>query len=173
MPKIGLFYGTETGSTEGAAKAIQQEFGGDRWVTLHHIYSMEPQDFDAYPFVVIGCPTWSIGELSSDWMASYDELDNVNFQGKKVAYFGLGDQLGYEDNFVDAIGILEAKISSLGGITVGDWPTDGYDFRQSKAVRNGKFVGLALDAQNQPDLTEGRIKLWVAQLQQAFDLNSL
>lgn len=166
---IGLFYGTETGSTEIAAKAIQQELGSEL-VTLYPIYNAEASDFEQYKYIIIGCPTWNIGELSSDWQGFYDELDDIDFQGKKVAYFGLGDQLGYDDNFVDAIGILEAKISALGGTTVGYWSTEGYEFRQSKAVQDGKFVGLALDETSQSDLSEKRIKAWVAQIKQEFGL---
>ncbi len=68
------------------------------------------------------------------------------------------------------MGILEEKISELGGETVGYWSTDGYEFTDSKAVRDGKFVGLALDEDNQSQLTNERIKAWVSQLKQKFDL---
>jgi flavodoxin I len=64
------------------------------------------------------------------------------------------------------MGMLEEKISELGGETVGYWSTEGYEFSDSKALRDGKFVGLALDEDNQSDLTEERIKAWVAQLKQ-------
>ena len=63
---------------------------------------------------------------------------------------------------------LEEKISGLGGTTVGYWPTEGYDHTESKAERNGKFVGLALDEDNQPELTDDRIKAWVTQLKSEF-----
>ena len=66
------------------------------------------------------------------------------------------------------MGILAEKISSLGGTTVGQWPTSGYEFNESKAVQNGKFVGLALDEDNQPELTESRISNWVSQVKMAF-----
>jgi len=66
------------------------------------------------------------------------------------------------------MGILAEKIRSLGGTTVGQWPTIGYEFNESKAVQNGKFVGLALDEDNQPELTESRISTWVAQVKMAF-----
>ncbi len=62
------------------------------------------------------------------------------------------------------MGILEEKISELGGTTVGYCSTDGYDFNESKAVRDGKFVGLALDEDNQSELTDKRINTWVTQL---------
>ena len=43
----------------------------------------------------------------------------MDFKDKTVAYFGTGDQLGYSDNFMDAVGILEAKITARGGKTIG------------------------------------------------------
>jgi len=168
MAKIGLFYGTQTGNTQTAAELIQKEFGGEGVVELCDVANAATEDFEGYEYLIIGCPTWNIGELQSDWEGLYEELDAIAFSGKKVAYFGAGDQIGYADNFQDAMGILEEKISSLGGQTVGYWPTDGYDFSESKAVRNGKFVGLAIDEDNQSDMTDSRIKAWVAQLKQEF-----
>ena len=168
MSKIGLFYGTTTGKTESAAEMIQAELGGTDVVSLHEIADVENSDFAQYECIIIGCPTWDIGELQADWQGYYDELDDVDFSGKKVAYFGTGDQMGYAENFQDAMGILEEKISSLGGQTVGHWSTDGYEHEASKAEKNGKFVGLALDDDNQSELTEPRIKEWVGQLKTAF-----
>jgi flavodoxin I len=164
MARIGLFFGTQTGNTQTLAEDIQKALGGDGIVTLHDVSNAEAGDLADYDTLIIGCPTWNIGEMQSDWEGLYEELDEVDFNGKTVAYFGPGDQVGYADNFQDAIGILEEKISGLGGKTVGHWPTDGYDFTESKAVKNGKFVGLALDEDNQPELTQQRIKAWTAQL---------
>jgi flavodoxin I len=169
MAKIGLFYGTQTGKTETVAESIQAEFGNDL-VDMNDIADVQPEDFANYDFLIIGCPTWNIGELQSDWEGFYDELDQIEFKGKKVAYFGTGDQIGYSDNFQDAMGILEEKISKLGGQTVGYWPTNDYDFNESKALKNGKFVGLAIDEDNQSDLTDTRIKNWVSQLIREFGL---
>lgn len=66
-------------------------------------------------------------------------------------------------NIQDAIRIIEEKISEQGGTTVGYWSKDGYDFNESKALRDRKFVDLALDEDNQSDLTDTRIKQWVSQ----------
>ncbi|OKH50295.1 flavodoxin [Calothrix sp. HK-06] len=168
MAKIALFFGTQTGNTQTEAEIIQKEFGGEEVVSLYDISKAEPSDFDEYSYIIVGCPTWNIGELQSDWEDFYDELENVNFSSKKVAYFGAGDQVGYPDSFQDAMGILEERISELGGETVGYWPTDGYEFNESKGVRDGKFVGLALDEDNQSDLTDKRIKDWVSKLKLEF-----
>ncbi|MHC0067607.1 flavodoxin FldA [Nostoc sp. UIC 10890] len=170
MSNIGLFFGTQTGNTQTESEIIQKEFGGDSVVTLYDISQAEPSDFNNYDYIIVGCPTWNVGELQSDWEDFYDELDNIDFTGKKVAYFGTGDQVGYPDTFQDALGILEEKISENGAETVGYWPTEGYEFSESKAVRDGKFVGLALDEDNQSDLTEERIKAWVTQLKLEFGL---
>ncbi|WP_019507235.1 flavodoxin FldA [Pleurocapsa sp. PCC 7319] len=170
MAKVGLFYGSTTGKTEAAAEEIQSALGGEDVVTLHEIADVS-EEFADYDCLIIGCPTWDVGELQSDWEGFYDdELDSVNFSGKKVAYFGTGDQVGYADNFQDAMGILEEKISSLGGTTVGHWSTDGYEHEASRAEKNGKFVGLALDEDNQSELTEGRIQEWTTQLKSEFGL---
>ncbi|MEM7725581.1 MAG: flavodoxin FldA [Cyanobacteria bacterium P01_A01_bin.45] len=164
--KIGLFYGTTTGKTESAAEMIQEMFGDG--ITTHDISQAETSDFEEYECLIIGSPTWDVGELQSDWDGFFEELDEIDFTGKKVAYFGTGDQMGYEDNFQDAMGILEEKISERGGKTVGYTSTDGYEFNESKAVKDGKFCGLALDDDNQSDMSEGRIKAWVAQLKSDF-----
>jgi flavodoxin I len=58
----------------------------------------------------------------------------------------------------------------LGGKTVGYWSSDGYDYESSRAERNSKFVGLALDEDNQSELTDSRIKQWVEQLKTEFGI---
>ena len=171
MAIIGLFYGTQTGNTQAIAELIQQELGGDSIVDLHDIADADSEDFAPYSYLIVGSPTWNIGELQSDWDGFYDELESIDFTDKKIAYFGVGDQVGYADNFQDAMGILEERISLLGGTTIGYWSIDGYDFSESKAVRNGKFVGLAIDEDNQSDLTKHRVKVWTGQLKQEFGLD--
>lgn len=53
---------------------------------------------------------------------------------------------------------------------MGNWSIEGDDFCQSKVVKNDKFVDLSLDELNQADLTQERIKAWVAQVKQEFGL---
>ncbi|CDN12193.1 MAG: flavodoxin FldA [Richelia sp.] len=167
MSKIGLFYGTTTGKTEEAAVAIKDAFGGDL-VTLVDVAQAEVSDLSDYQYIIIGCPTWNIGELQGDWEGLYEDLDDIDLSGKTVAYFGTGDQIGYADNFQDAMGILEEKITAQGGKTVGYTSTHGYEHSESKAVKDSKFVGLALDEDNQSDLSGDRIQAWVAQLKGEF-----
>ncbi|OSX69884.1 hypothetical protein BU14_1042s0004 [Porphyra umbilicalis] len=47
---------------------------------------------------------------------------------------------------------------------VGAVPVDGYQHTESKAERDGMFMGLPLDQDNEDDLTEGRVKAWCDQI---------
>ncbi|MGF1457492.1 MAG: flavodoxin FldA [Leptolyngbyaceae cyanobacterium] len=170
MAKVGLFYGSTTGKTADAAEQIQAALGGDRAVDIFDISEKSVEDLADYDYLVIGCPTWNIGDVQDDWDAVLEDLGDVDFSGKTVAYFGTGDQVGYADNFQDAMGILEERISELGGKTVGYWSADGYEHTNSKALRDGQFCGLALDDDNESDKTEERIQAWCRQLKAAFGL---
>jgi flavodoxin I len=103
--------------------------------------------------------------LQDDFDAVFGEYESFDFSGKKVGFVGLGDQDGYPDNFLDAIGILGKPVLKNGGSIFGYWPTDGYEFTTSAGLaENGKFFGLGIDQDNQEDQTEDRIKSWVAQI---------
>jgi flavodoxin I len=69
---------------------------------------------------------------------------------------------------LDALGIIHDRIKDKGATFVGAWPTDGYNFSASKGVVNGKFLGLAIDEDNQKDLTANRVEKWVAELKAEF-----
>ncbi|MEM1239207.1 MAG: flavodoxin FldA [Cyanobacteria bacterium P01_H01_bin.26] len=169
MAKVGLFYGSTTGKTADAAEQVQAALGGDSMVDLVEIE--DASTLADYEYLIIACPTWNIGELQDDWAAVFDDLDDVDFSGKTIAYMGTGDQIGYADNFMDAMGQLEEKIAGLGGKTVGYWSADGYDHEASLAIRDGnKFCGLALDDDNESEKTEDRIKTWTAQIKQEMSL---
>jgi flavodoxin I len=52
---------------------------------------------------------------------------------------------------------------------IGAWKTDGYKFQSSKAVIDNRFVGLALDQENQKDLTPERLENWLKMLAATWD----
>ncbi|NEP45632.1 MAG: flavodoxin FldA, partial [Okeania sp. SIO2H7] len=90
MSQIGLFVGSTTGKTETAAETVQKEFGGEDIVTILNVADIEASELENYDKIIIGCPTWDIGALQSDWEGLFDDLDSIDFSGKKVAYFGTG-----------------------------------------------------------------------------------
>lgn len=168
MATIGIFYGSTEGNTERVVTAIQQKLGGEAAAVLHNVNSATADDLAPYTRVILACPTWEIGQLQEDWERFIDELDDVDWSGKTVAYVGLGDADGYPDTFQDALGIIHDRIKDKGAAFVGTWPVDGYDFEASKGVVNGRFLGLSIDDDNQKDQTPDRIDRWVAQLKKEW-----
>jgi flavodoxin I len=166
MATIGIFFGSTEGNTERVVNQIQQLFGDD--AELHNVNSSSADDMQPYDNLILACPTWEIGQLQEDWDAFIDEIENVDYTGKKVTYLGLGDADGYPDTFLDAMGIIHDRIKDKGAKFVGQWPTEGYNFTASKGVVDGKFLGLGIDEDNQKDLTAGRVEKWVAQLRLEF-----
>ncbi len=167
MAKVGLFYGTDTGNTERVAKQMKSLFeaslGADA-VDVKEIYKKTAADMQQYDFLILGMPTWYDGELQGDWEEFIPEMKKVDFKGKKVAFYGLGDQYGYASYFCDALGLFAEIVEQNGGELIGFWPVSGYEHDFSKAQRGDKFVGLCLDVDNQDELTDTRITQWVPQV---------
>jgi len=167
MKKIGLFYSKNAANTTAVAKQIQQAFGNTA-VDLIPVEEAWQKDFEDCDCIIAGTATWFDGELPSAWDEMIPILNTLKLQGKKVAIFGLGDQINYPDNFVDGIGLLARAFESAGATLTGSTATDGYRFGQSLALKADRFDGLVIDVDNQADETEKRIQNWVDSLKIAF-----
>jgi len=159
MDKVKVIYGSTTGNTETAARQIAAAFGTD----AVNITNVKPEDLQA-DLLILGSSTWGLGELQDDWAAGIAFLENADLKGRKVAVFGMGDQNGFSDTFVDAIGILAGKAKAAGAEIVGGTSAEGYAHTSSIAEADGRFCGLALDDSNEPEKTSGRIDAWIEQL---------
>lgn len=173
MTKVGLFFGSDEGNSERVAYRIQKRLGEDV-VDVHDIADVTQLDFANYDKIILGIPTWDFGQIQSDWEEFWDDISAVDFSGKIVAFFGLGDQFGYGDYFLDAMGMLHDVVIQSGPEIVGHWSTEGYEFDASKAEipGAGKFVGLALDEDQQENLSSDRLNRWCAQIHAEFGLDS-
>jgi flavodoxin I len=173
VSKIGLFFGSDEGNTEKVAYRIQKRLGEDV-VDVHDIADVTQVAFADYTQVILGIPTWDFGQIQSDWEEFWDDIAAVDFSDKTVALFGLGDQFGYGDYFLDAMGMLHDVIIQSGPTIIGHWPTAGYEFDASKAEipGTGKFVGLALDEDQQEQLSADRLNRWCAQIHAEFGLDT-
>ncbi len=164
MAKIGLFYATDTGNTRKVAKMIKKQFDEGE-VALHNVKeATAAEELAKYTALIFGTPTLGDGELPETLSEFLPALDGVEWAGKTVALFGLGDQVGYPDEFVDALGIFGKKLKKKGATLIGSWPVDGDEFNKSKEIVNGEFIGLVLDQDNQADLTEERLEEWLEQV---------
>lgn len=173
MAIVGLFFGSDTGNTEAVAKMIQKKLG-KKMVEIKDIAKSSKEEIAEFDMLILGIPTWYYGENQCDWDDFLPEFEEIDFTDKLVAIYGLGDQEDYAEYFVDAMATLRDIAESKGGIMVGQWPTEGYEFEASRALIDEKtFIGLAIDEDRQPELTEARVDAWVNQIYEEMCLAEL
>ncbi|AZJ31457.1 MULTISPECIES: flavodoxin [Tenacibaculum] len=173
MNRIGLIYGSDTGMTEEIVSSIVDDWQASE-IEVIEVSNMKKEDYNRFDKFILGLSTWYDGDLQSDWETYYEnEFQTIDFTGKKVAIFGLGDQYGYGEYFVDGVGILAKNVVKNGGELIGKWSCKEYDFEESKAqIEEDKdyFYGLALDEDNEPEKTPDRLANWLNQIEKEFDL---
>lgn len=177
MAKVGVFFGTDTGNTRRIAKDITTVLGSAIAAKPVNVRNATADDMLAYDILILGTPTYGDGQLpglstgnaTASWEEFLPTLAGRDFAGKKVALYGLGNQKSYPLEFVDAMFYLYEQFQQCGATLIGAWDTDGYNFQASKAVVDNRFVGLALDQENQKDLTPARLEAWLALLAEAWD----
>ncbi|HNB21166.1 MAG TPA: flavodoxin [Candidatus Melainabacteria bacterium] len=159
-----LFYGTQTGTTEGVAESIKRHLP-NLISEIKCIQFAKKEELEACDLLVLGGSTWGDGELTDDWLDFFPQMDKIDFSGKKVALFSLGDQVGYSYNFVSAMKLLYDKVLERGGEVIASRVSkDGFEFDHSQSIVDGHFVGLVTDEVNEPELTEARIAAWADQV---------
>ncbi len=90
--KIGLFYGSTTCYTEMAAEKIRALIGPEL-VDLHNIKDVPLTLMQEYDILILGISTWDFGELQEDWESRWEDIQDVELEGRIIALFGMGDQL--------------------------------------------------------------------------------
>lgn len=174
MTTLGIFFGSSDGNTARVAELLAQQFrttfGAALDVEVLDIAEYYVEDMADFDLLILGIPTWNHGQLQADWEAVLEEFDDLDLTGTRAAVFGLGDQVGYPETFADAVFFLADRLRNAGAELVGAWPCDGYDFRGSWAVEDGRFLGLVLDEVNQPELTPARLAHWVRILGTEFGI---
>ena len=170
MENIALFYGSETGVTDDITMDFVT-FWKHNNLDLMEIGDATVLDFKNYEKLILGLSTWYDGDLQSDWEDFFEDFKTIDFTNKTVAIFGLGDQVAYAEYFVDGIGILAKEVLKNGGKVIGYWPTKGYQHTDSVAIieeNTELFYGLAIDQDNESQLTDERLITWISQIKKEF-----
>lgn len=164
---LAVIYWPQGGHTENMAMLIAAEFSN---AGLYDVdFLLENMNvLDDVTHIIAGCSTsgnenWEDSREFS-WLPFFQQAKEGAFKGKTIALFGLGDQILYPMYFVNDMAILYEEFTKLGANMVGKWKTDAYSFTESKAMEDGYFVGLALDEDNQYELSNERIAKWTSQL---------
>ena len=167
MNKTAIIYSFNTKKTGKIAERIKEAFNDDQ-VELVNAEEISGELFLSYDQIIMGVSTWFDGELPNYWDEFVPELEDMDLSGKKIALFGLGDQKGYSENFLDGMGIMARILEGRGAILVGHTSTEGYQFESSQAQREDQFIGLAIDYENQGSLNKERVASWVEGLKKVF-----
>lgn len=161
MRKTAIFYGSTSGNCEGIANKIAEALG------VSDVFSASQLDaakITEYENLLFGSSTWGSGDLQDEWYDGVEVIKSADLSGKTVAVFGCGDSSGFSTTYCDAMGQLYEAAKAAGANMIGAVSTDGYTFDESTAVVDGKFVGLALDEDNESDKTDERIASWVEEI---------
>jgi len=172
MNKVAIFYGPENGAVHRVAKLLASKIENLK-PDLIHVNEASAVDMARYDTIIfgistIGRDTWDQKFGNVDWAKFMPTVTSFDFTGKKVAIFGLGDHITYAYHFVNSMGILARLVVKNGGQLLGKVSPDGYTFQDSDALEGGLFLGLPLDEDFEPELTEDRLNCWVEQLKKEF-----
>ena len=168
MNKNVILYWPKEGNTEKSAKIIAKYLGQENCDLMPLDIAMD-KDLSIYSFIIagsatVGADTWQQASDKNLWAKFFAIDRHRNFTGKKVALFGLGNSILYPNHFVDHLEVLYKEFTNAGAEIIGNCPIEGYSFKESRAVKDGFFPGLPIDEDNQPELTEDRIKQWIGNI---------
>ena len=174
MSKIGLFFGPLKGSVNRVAEKIKVAIG-EKNVDMISVNDAGVSDLEKYDRIIfgistVGKETWDSTHSNSDWSKFFPNITKVDFSGKTVAIFGLGDHVTYSSHFVNAMGVLANDLLKKNATIIGQVDPSGYEFDDSEAVMEGKFIGLPIDEDFESELTDERIANWVKSIKPAFGL---
>lgn len=167
MSKTAIIYSFNTKKTGKIAERIKEAYGEDQ-VEMVNAEDITEEKFLGFEQIIMGVPTWFDGELPNYWDEFVPALEEMELSGKKIALFGLGDQKGYPENFLDGVGIMAGILEEQGAKLIGFTSTEGYEFEHSLACRGDQFTGLAIDYENQGSKNKERVTAWVDQLRNEF-----
>jgi flavodoxin I len=152
-----IFFASSTGNSEEIANKISLELNN---IEVFDLAGTKIDKINEYDKLILGGSTWGDGELNDDWEDVWGDFSKLDLSNKTIALFGLGDQESYSDEFCSAMGIIYEQIANSKAKIIGFTSSEGYYHDASKAQLNNEFVGLAIDEDNQSDLTDKRIKDW-------------
>ena len=172
MSKTAIFFGPLEGSVNRVADKLKNLIGEDK-VVMVPVNSATVADIEKYDKIIfgistVGKDTWKSTYSNVDWAEFLPEISKTSYEGKTIAIFGLGDHITYAATFVDHIALLAHELIDNGAILSGQVDADEYEYHESEAVVDGKFLGLPIDEDFEPELTDERLKKWVKQISADF-----
>lgn len=174
MNKTAIIYSPEGGSVNQVATKLEAAIGNDK-VDLIPVAKVEKEGLNKYNQIIfvgstVGADHWSNKTIVNEWPGFFLEISDIGFEDKKVAIVGLGNSVLYPSHFADGMAYLYEELSEKNANIFGFVDAADYTFEDSEALDDeGYFCGLALDEDNEEELTQGRIEKWISLLKPDFE----
>ena len=174
MSKTALFYSPVGGNVNSVANKLGEMIGNDK-VDVFPVKEVEKGDLYKYDKIIlvgstVGADHWDNEIIVDEWTEFFTKIKEISFENKKVAIVGLGNSVLYPEHFADGMAVLNEKIIQQNGELLGFVDAKDYDFTDSEAVNDdGFFCGLAIDEDNEAELTTERLEKWISTLKSDFE----
>ena len=174
MSKTVLFFSPEGGNVNRVANKLGELIGNDK-VDIIPVKEVEKGDLSKYNKIIlvgstVGADHWNNEILVDEWTEFFTKIEDTSFEKKKVAIVGLGNSVLYPSHFADGMAVLYERVIKQNAKVLGKVDSKGYDFEDSEALDDdGFFCGLAIDEDNEPELTAERLENWISILKPDFE----
>ena len=175
MSKIALYFSPEGGNVDRVTHKLGDMIGEDR-VDIIAVRAADPADLDKYDRIIligstVGADHWDNEIIVDEWAGFFLSIEDISFKDKKVALVGLGNCVLYPEHFADGMAVLYERVKQKDARVFGFVDAAEYDFTDSEAVNDeGQFCGLAIDEDNEEELTAERLEKWIALLKSDFEI---
>ena len=173
MSKTALFYSPEGGNVNTVTNMLGELIGNDK-VDIIPLKEVEKEVLSKYDKLIllgstVGTDHWSNETIVDEWPEFFTKIKEISFEKKKVAIVGLGNSFLYPSHFVDGMADLHDSLTKKNAKVLGKVDAKDYDFTDSEAVDDdGFFCGLAIDEDNEAELTTERLEKWILLLKPDF-----
>ena len=174
MSKTAIFYSPKGGSVNSVAIKLGALIGKDK-VDVIPVTEAEQADIARYNKMIlvgstVGADHWDNEIIVDEWTPFFAKIQGIRFEDKKLAIVGLGNSVLYPSHFADGMAVLYEKLIKQNAKVLGKVDSKDYDFEDSEALDDeGFFCGLALDEDNESELSTERLEKWILQLQPDFE----
>lgn len=173
MSKTAIIFSPKGGSVNRVAIKLGALIGNDK-VDILHVLEADKVDINNYSQMIlagstVGADHWSNETIVDEWQEFFTKIADLSFEDKKVAIVGLGNSVLYPEHFADGMAHLYKEVANKNAKIFGSVDAEDYTFEDSEALNDkGFFCGLALDEDNEEELTEERLEKWISRLRPDF-----
>ena len=167
MSKTAIFFSPEGGNVDSVAHKLGELIGNDK-ADIFPVKEVEKDLLNKYNKIIlvgstVGADHWSNEIVVDEWPEFFTKNEEIGFEDKKLASVGLGNSVLDREHFADGMADIYDRIKQQNGEILGKADAKDYDFTDSEALDDeGFFCGLAIDEDNEAELTTERLEKWIS-----------